>query len=215
MSLESELERRRADAGPVYLAEIAGAARQLVAAGMPARGKRVGQRAPDFALAGPDGQPVGLPGLLRSGPVVVSVFRGEWCPFCRAELEALLAAQPAMARLGATLLLISPEPPSAALAARVAGLAPRAYLLRDPTLGVALLYGLVYLVPDPLRQFYIGRDFDLSRDLSTGSWLLPLPADFVIDSDGTIALSYIEADFTRRLDPRLIVETLDRLLDEA
>lgn len=211
MLLQTELDIRRAEAGPLYLSRIAAAAAQLDRAGVPQSRRQVGDRAPDFALPGSDGHFVMLSDLLRTGPVVVSFFRGEWCPFCQAELRALMDAQPEMAQHGANLILISPEPASEKLVDDVRRLGPRTHLLRDPMLGVALQYGLVYLVPDALRQFYLDRGFDLASELSTGSWLLPLPADFIVDRSGTVALSYAETDFTRRLDPKLIVETLDTL----
>lgn len=211
MLLQSELDLRRAEAGPLYLSRIATAAEMLDRAGVPKSRRQVGDQAPDFALPDCDGRFVTLSGLLRTGPVVVSFFRGEWCPFCRAELNALMAVEPEIVENGAHLVLISPEPPSAELVADVRRLGPRTHLLRDPMLGVALQYGLVYLVPDPLRQFYLDRGFDFASELSTGSWLLPLPADFIVDRSGCVALSYAESDFTRRLDPKLLVETLDTL----
>ena len=211
MRFQSELDVRRAEAGPLYLSRIATAAAQLDEAGVPQSRRHVGDRAPDFALPGSDGRFVMLSHLLRAGPVVVSFFRGEWCPFCQAELEALMAVQPQIAEQGADLILISPEPASEKLVDDVRRLGPRTHLLRDPMLGVALQYGLVYLVPDALRRFYLDRGFDLASELSTKSWLLPLPADFIVDRCGRIALSFAESDFTRRLDPKLIVETLDAL----
>lgn len=211
MDLRNELDLRRAEAGPAYLGRIEAAAAELDRAGMTQGGKQKGDAAPDFALADPDGDLVALSDVLRRGPAVLSFYRGEWCPFCKAELNALLSAQPEMARMGATLLLISPEPPSRELVGDVARLGTQIRLLRDPMLGVALQYGLVYFVPEILQQFYLGRGFDLSSELSTGSWLLPLPADFIVGSDGTIELSYIDTDFTRRLDPRIIVEELASL----
>ena len=211
MLLQRELDVRRAEAGPLYLSAITIAAALLDQTGVPQARRQVGDRAPDFALPGAEGRFEMLSDLLRTGPVVVSFFRGEWCPFCQTELQALMDAQPDMARYGATLVLISPERPSETLVHDVRRLGPRIHLLRDSMLGVALQYGLVYLVPDPLRQYYLGQEFDLASELSTGSWLLPLPADFIIDQGGSIALSYAESDFTRRLDPKLIVETLDAL----
>lgn len=211
MLFQSELDVRRAEAGPLYLSRIATAAAQLDKAGVPQSRRQVGDRAPDFALPGSDGRFVMLSDLLRAGPVVVSFFRGEWCPFCQAELEALMAVQPEIAEHGANLILISPEPASEKLVDDVRRLGPRTHLLRDPMLGVALQYGLVYLVPDALRQFYLDRGFDLASELSTKSWLLPLPADFIVDRSGSVALSFAESDFTRRLDPKLIVETLETL----
>jgi peroxiredoxin len=210
MELLSELDLRRAEAEPVYLDRIKAAAVELDRAGMPQGGKQRGDAAPDFALSDPDGELVVLSKVLRRGPAVLSFYRGEWCPFCKAELNSLLSAQPAIARTGATLLLISPEPPGRELVGDVARLGTQVRLLLDPMLGVALQYGLVYLVPQTLQQFHLERQFDLSVELSTGSWLLPLPADFIVDSDGIIKLSYVETDFTRRLDPRFILETLAR-----
>ena len=211
MIFKDELDARRAEAGPVYLDRIAAAASTLERAGMPQGCKHVGNLAPDFALTDHDGELVSLSGLLERGYVVISFYRGEWCPFCQAELDALLTAQPDLARLGAALLLVSPEPPSDGLRAAVRRLGTQVRLLHDPRLGAALLYGLVHLVPESLRNFYLGRGFDLSRELSTGSWLVPVPADFVIGPDQVIKLSYVESDFTRRLDPKIIVESLERL----
>jgi peroxiredoxin len=211
MILQDELDARRAEAGAVYLDRIEAAAMMLEQAGMPLRCKQVGDLAPDFALADHDGELVALSGILQSGYVVISFFRGEWCPFCQAELDALLKTQPNFARLGAVLLLISPEQPSDRLRAEVRRLGTQVRLMRDPKLGAALLYGLVHLVPGLLRDYYLGRGFDLSRELSTGSWLLPLPADFVIGPDQVIFMSYAESNFTRRLDPTIIVEALECL----
>ncbi len=211
MTLQRELRSRRAEADPAYLARIVDAAEHLARSGMPHRVKRAGGAAPDFALAAADGRSIVLSDLLRRGPVVMSVFRGEWCPFCRAEIDALLAAQPAIARLGASLVLLSPEAPSAPLAAAVTRLGDAAAVVQDPGLGVALLYGLVYRVPEVLRTFYLAEDPGLARSLDGAGWLLPLPADFIVGTDGRIVVSFADPDFTRRLDPALILETLGTL----
>ncbi len=211
MTLLDELDARRIEVGPVYRDLIADSAAALDRAGIRKGVRRVGERAPDFALTEPEGRIVGLSELLRAGPVVVSFFRGEWCRFCRAELQALLDAQPDMARKGASLLLISPERPSAGLVQSVAKLHGNVHVLEDGMLGVALQYGLVYMVPEPLRDYYLNHDFDFTFALKRQSWLLPHPADFVIGPDGTIALSYVDPDFTRRLDPTLIIEMLETL----
>lgn len=211
MTLQRVLESRRAETDPAYLARIVEAADHLVRSGMPFRVKRTGDAAPDFALAAADGRSVVLSDLLRRGPVVMSVFRGEWCGFCRAEIDALLAAQPEMARRGASLVLLSPDVPSASLAAAVARLGERAAVLQDPRLGVALLYGLVYRVPEVLRSFYLAGDAAVARRLDAAGWMLPLPADVVVGTDGRIEVCFADPDFTRRLDPALILETLAAL----
>lgn len=215
MGLLVELDARRHAAGRDYVERIEAAGRRLHVLGVPQAGKRFGDLAPDFALTSAQGSTVGLSVLLGSGPVVLSFYRGEWCPFCQAEVDALLAAQPAMARLGATLVLIAPKTPSARLLARAEALGPNVHLLCDPMLGAALNYGLVYRVPDTLRRFYLAKNAVLAQDLGARSWLLPLPADFVVGTNGRIELAFIEPDFTRRLDPALIVERLQDLVAGA
>lgn len=208
MTLENQLAALRHAASPAYLDQIARMAARLNGAGVPTRCRQVGEVAPDFALPQPAGRLVGLHNLLRRGPVVLSFLRGEWCPFCRAEIDALVRAQPEMARHGASLIMVLPEPAGATLAAAVGRLGQGAAVVADGGLGAALLYGLVFLVPDALKAFYRDRNALLSQKLSAGSWLLPIPADYVIGTDGRIVLSYVEPDFTRRLDPAIIVESL-------
>lgn len=213
--LGDRLVARRAETDPDYLDAVAAAARHLDRAGMPGRRVMPGDRAPDFALRTAEGRAVSLSGRLSDGPVAISFFRGEWCPFCRAEIDALLAAAPALARRGASLLLVSPEAPSRGLAAAVAALGDRAALLRDPALGVALLYGLTYAVPDPLRLFYLGRNAALARDLAEGGWMLALPADYVVGRDGRVRLSWADPDFTRRLEPALLLGAIGNFAGRA
>lgn len=208
MSLLSELDARRTDAGSVYLDLIAEAALHLDQAGVSDRVRGVGQRAPDFALPKPNGELLALSELLRSGPVVLSFFRGEWCSFCQAEITALLHTQSHMAAFGATLVMISPEQPTRQLVSAANRQRGTVHVLQDAKLGVALRYGLVCRVPAGLQNFYRTHDPDLARDLSREAWLLPLPADFVIRPDGVVSLSYANPDFTQRLDPLLIVEVL-------
>src|ERR1700739_2704701 len=90
---------------------IAGDMERIRAAGTIDAALRVGQPAPDFTLSDAFGNPVSVSALLARGPVVISFYRGEWCPFCNIELRALQQALPAMEELGATLIAISPEVP--------------------------------------------------------------------------------------------------------
>src|ERR1700722_1726878 len=82
-----------------------------------APGLAVSERAPDFTLPNALGEPVGLTPRLAQGPVVLSFYRGEWCPFCNLELRALQARLPRFQTYGASLLAISPQTPDHSLSA--------------------------------------------------------------------------------------------------
>ena len=84
-----------------------------------APGLAVGERAPDFTLPGADGQPVSLAQRLATGPVVLSFYRGDWCPYCNLELRALQAHLPQIGALGASLIAVSPQAPDRSSNARV------------------------------------------------------------------------------------------------
>lgn len=82
---------------------------ELVASGAAGRALKVGDRAPAFALEDPDGELVASTALLARGPLVVTFYRGVWCPYCNMDLQALQAARPELERRGAGLVAISPQ----------------------------------------------------------------------------------------------------------
>lgn len=208
--MQDKLDVMRANLNPDYKASLEAAVEHLHRTGVPQRGKQKGERAPDFGLTAHDGRTIVMSEILASGPVVLSFFRGEWCSFCQAEIEALLAAQPEMADLGASLVMIARAKPSAALLSMVTG-RPKTFLLQDPMLGIALQYGLVFLAPEALRLAYVKAGLNLPVLSPTGSWLLPIPADFIIGDDGRIVFSHIDPDYTHRLDPDALVKVLGQL----
>ncbi len=78
-------------------------------------GVEIGERAPDFVLPDATGAKVALSDRLEAGPVVVSFYRGAWCPYCNTELQALQGALDSIQDLGASLVAISPQAPDASL----------------------------------------------------------------------------------------------------
>jgi peroxiredoxin len=209
-SLDARLQHRLGQIDAAYRASMEAAVAHLRRSGAAVGARVAGDRAPDFALADPDGRPVALSRLLDLGPVVLSFFRGEWCSFCRLEMDALIEARPELVARGASLVMVSPQGPTEALLERSAGLEGLA-VLADPLNGVGLQYGLVFRMPDVLRQALLAVGVDLSRVYGTDAWLLPIPATYVIGTDGLIALAHTDPDFTKRLDPGAVLAALDGL----
>ena len=175
----------------------------LARTGIDANALREGTIAPDFTLPNVDGQPVILADLLRQGPVVLTFYRGEWCPYCNLTLRAYQAALPQIRELGATLVAVSPQTPDNSLTT-VEKKELTFPVLSDAGNAVARRYGLVYGVSEALRT----GGADLPSYNGDEAWELPMPGTFVIAQDGTIRLAFASADWTRRLEPGTILDAL-------
>lgn len=217
MSLQDKLDAFKADfeAGkPPYNAPAAvhtimrRATQELIESGLATAALTVGAQAPSFVLPDTDGQLVSSAALLAQGPLVVSFYRGVWCPYCNMELQALQAAIPAIEALGARLLVISPQTaPNSRRSQRDNGLTFP--ILSDLGNAVAAAFGLRFRLPDYLISLY--RDTfknDLTVTNGEPSWTLPMPGRFVIDTDGTILYAEVNPDYTHRPDPAALLPVL-------
>ncbi|WP_279581450.1 peroxiredoxin-like family protein [Fodinicola feengrottensis] len=172
-----------------------------------------GSRAPDFSLPDPQGDVVDLAAMLARGPVVLTFYRGAWCPMCNLQLPALRDSLPAFTAAGASLVAVSPQLPDGSLtmAERHALTFPVLSDLRNVT---ARQYGLVFTmsaeVVDTARA--IGVDFVAVNGNDT--WELPIPATFVIDRQGVIRWVQAHADWRQRPQPQAILDALTALADE-
>src|SRR5271156_5705154 len=177
---------------------------------------RVGQSAPDFTLPDAFGNPVSVSALLARGPVVISFYRGEWCPFCNIELRALQQAQPTMEQLGATLIAISPEKPDHGI------VAAEKNNLTFPVLSdfgnkVAQQFGIVFQVGEELKEFSknVFKN-DLALRNGEDSYQLPVPATFVIDTTGIIRFAHVDVDYmTGRAEPEAVVAALEAIAHQV
>ncbi|BAZ11624.1 redoxin domain-containing protein [Calothrix sp. NIES-4071] len=175
---------------------------------------KVGERVSNFSLPGATGQLVELQQLLAKGPVVIAFYRGEWCPFCNLELRALQNASPEIKALGASLVAISPQTPDNSLSTSEKH-SLTFEVLSDVGNKVAKQFGLVYTVGEVMRAVMASFGTDLSASNGDDSFELPLPATYVIDTDGAVTFRFIDADFTKRLDPAEIITALSNLQTNA
>ncbi|WP_165923777.1 peroxiredoxin-like family protein [Bosea sp. BK604] len=170
----------------------------------------VGDMMPDFALPGSDGRLVHSADLLASGPLVVSFYRGSWCFYCESELTALRDAHPAIVAAGGRIVAIAGEAGGRSAATKRDFALPFE-VLSDLDLGLSLSFGLVFPVSEEVRAIYQEIGFDLARFNGNDSWFLPIPATYVIASDGRIIAAHVDPDFRKRMEPADIVATLASL----
>jgi peroxiredoxin len=179
----------------------------LAGSGIAERALKAGDLAPDFVLPDALGGQVRLSTLLAKGNVVLSFYRGGWCPYCNLELRALQLALPAFLQLGATLVAVSPQTPDASLSTAEKN-ALAFPVLSDANSRVARAFGVAFDLSDELRPIYARFGHALPDVNGDASWQLPIPATYVIGRDGVITLAFVDVDYRNRLEPADIVATL-------
>ena len=217
MTLKAELDTFRsefmAQVPPEIRDAMIRADMELAASGISQRALKAGDGAPDFILPDARGDSLRLKDLLAAGPVVLSFYRGGWCPYCNLELRALQQALPDITRLGAKLVAVSPETPDESLSTEQKN-ALAFPVLSDAGSTTAKSFGIAYDLAEELRPIYTRFGHALPEKNGDESWVLPIPATYVIDSDGVIALAFVDVDYRNRLEPAEILAALQALSNE-
>ncbi|MDX1260568.1 peroxiredoxin-like family protein [Exiguobacterium sp. K1] len=172
-----------------------------------AKGLTVGDEAPRFTLPNASGQSMSLEDLLQNGPVIVTFYRGGWCPYCNLELRAYQRELGKIEANGATLVAISPETPDHSLSTQEKNdLAFQ--VLSDVENVVARQFDLVFNMPDYLIDVYKASGLDVAGHNGNEDWQLPKPATFIIQPSGKISFADVPDDYTKRTDPSAVIKLL-------
>jgi peroxiredoxin len=219
MTLQDRLDAFKADfeggkppynVPPSVIATMHRATAELIASGQAERAKKAGDVAPAFNLDDQDGRRVSSAALLAQGPLVLTFYRGVWCPYCNMELSAIQAALPEIAARGASVVAISPQ--TQANSRKSARQNQLAFpILSDVGGAVAEAFGLRFKLPGYLVELYKSLRNDLPALNADPSWTLPMPARYVIGTDGVIAYAEVNPDYTQRPDPSELLPVLDKL----
>ncbi|MFI8221246.1 peroxiredoxin family protein [Streptomyces sp. NPDC085932] len=161
----------------------------------------VGGLAPDFSLPNAVGETVRLADRLTEGPVVLSFYRGSWCPYCNAELHAYQEALPAFRREGAHVIAVSPQAPDDSIS-----LTEKHNLkfdvLSDVHQRVIGAYRIRYVFPESVKPHLLkGTVAALARQQPDGRWSLPAPATFVLDPQGVVRARHVSMAYRTRMEP--------------
>jgi len=171
------------------------------------RALAAGTDAVDFTLPNVKGEQVSSTTLRQQGPIVVSFYRGGWCPYCSLELKALQSVNSEIEALGAHLVAISPQVPDESLSTAQKNQL-EFEVLSDANSEVADQYGLTFSLNEDLRPIYKNWGADVAAVNDDPDCKLPLPATYVISQEGKIVHAFVEEDYTERLEPDEILESL-------
>lgn len=192
---------------PVTKETMISATNKLRKSDMSAEFLSLGDKAPNFELDSFAGEEYELYEMLEDGPVIISFYRGGWCPYCNLELQALNEKYPEIRAKGAQLVAISPEIPE-----RASILANKHLLdfplLYDKKSKIAKKYNLVFELDDSLKTIYknFGIDLELAND--DDDWELPVPATYIIGQDKKIKFAFADVDYKKRAEPSDLVQAL-------
>lgn len=168
--------------------------------------KNVGDKAPEFTLRNASGKQVSLADYLKKGPVVLTWYRGGWCPYCNLTLKRLQEELPNFTAEGASLLALTPELPDSSLTTKEKD-ELTFEVLSDIGNEVGREYGIVYQLSPDVAESYQGG-FDLHAYNGDESDELPLAATYIIGTDGIIKYAFLDAEYRNRAEPSEILEVL-------
>jgi peroxiredoxin len=157
-----------------------------------------GDKMPSFVLPDERGQLISLDTLLESGPVAVTFHRGYWCPYCRINTRALAEAQDQIVAEGGQVAAIMPDREHFTAELKAESDAPFP-ILTDFDNGYALSLNLAFWVGDEMQKLMTGAGWDVSRSQGSDTWLLPVPATFVVGTDGEIKARFVDPDYRKRM----------------
>lgn len=200
--------KQRAPAERVVIMETATA--QLRETGIEATALQLGAELPDLTLPDATGRPIDLRALNASGPLVIVFYRGGWCPYCNLELREWQRLLPQLRGLGATLVAISPQTPDNSLS--TAEKNELAFpVLSDSHLAAAKAFGIAFTLSPALVGLYAKVGNDLPTLNGNGQWVLPIPATYLIDASGRVAMAHVEADYRQRAEPQSVLQAIQNL----
>lgn len=169
---------------------------------------------PAFTLMNEKGESVSLTTAMANGPVVVTFYRGSWCPYCVKALKSLDQSVGDINDLGATVLAISPETPENSIDLRKqTGLSYELLVDHDNKLAEKL--GLMFTLDAKTVERYGKYGIDLPKSNGTTEWQLPIPATYVIDTDGTVRYAWTDEDYSKRAPTSRILSTLRQIKNDG
>lgn len=212
-TLQSLLDARKAD----WTANASDELKRIYADGIQAvadsglltTAKQVGELAPDFSLQNAAGAQIKLADYLAKGPVILTWYRGGWCPYCNMTLRYLQQSLADFHATGAQLLALTPELPDKSLSTKEKN-ELQFEVLSDIDLQVARQYGIVFQLTEAVATVY-SKNLDLVDYNGNDRNELPLGATYVIAPDGTIIYAFLDKEYRRRAEPTAILAALDNL----
>lgn len=170
---------------------------------------KVGDKAPDFVLKNSHGKQVKLSSLLAKGKVILTWYRGGWCPYCNKALNQLQEILPQIKQQGATVVALTPELPDYS-SGTINKNKLQFEILSDIDNKIAEIYGLKFTLDQKTATFYESK-MNLSKVNGNNLSQLPVPATYIIDRKGIIRFAYLNPNYKERVNPTELIKELKKI----
>jgi peroxiredoxin len=184
--------------GPHFQAAVDALVSRLTESNAGVTAPKVGEPMPAFLLPDEQGRLVQLEEFLDEGPVALAFNRGHWCPYCRINIDALARAEEKIGSEHRHIVAIVPDRQKFALWLKSDAKAPFP-VLTDIDNGYAMTLGLAISVGDALKQMMVSSGWDPAVSQGTDNWMLPIPATFIVGTDGIICARFVDPDYRMRM----------------
>ena len=184
--------------GPIFQSSVDDLVARLRAHDVGDNAPKPGEKMPPFVLPDEKGQLVSLDKLLEKGPVAVTFHRGHWCPYCRINTRALAEAQEQIAAEGGQVAAIMPDREHFTAELKAESEAPFP-ILTDIDNGYALSLNLAFWVGAEMQELMTEAGWDVAPSQGSDTWLLPIPATFVVGTDGEVKARFVDPDYRKRM----------------
>ena len=184
--------------GPHFAAAVDALVSHLVESNAGVAAPKVGEPMPTFLLPNEQGRLVRLDDLLGEGPVAIAFNRGHWCPYCRINIDALSRAEAEIAAEHRHVAAIVPDRQKFAAWLKSDARAPFP-VLTDMDNGYAMSLGLAISVGDEMKRMMLSSGWDPSVSQGTDNWMLPIPATFIVGTDGIVHARFVDPDYRMRM----------------
>ena len=162
-----------------------------------------GMQAPAFRVVDVDGETVEVDPASLTKPVVVTFYRGGWCPYCNMHLAELRTTEAALTEMGFEVWFVSPDKPELLAEGKDSEFGYR--LFSDPEMNAAQAFGIAFRLDDATFERYVGFGNDLNERSGDDHQALPAPATFIIGTEGKIQFGYVNPDYSVRLAPEVLL----------
>ena len=174
---------------------------------------KVGAKLPPLTLNSVDGNLVDLNQAVKEKPTILIVYRGGWCVYCNTQMGQLHTIEARLLELGYRLIAVSADRP-AKLRESLEKHHINYLLFSDSSMTAAQALGLAFKVDDKTVERYKKLGIDLEEASGEKHHILPVPAAFVLDADGTIKFEYVNPNYKVRVDPEVLLTAAKAALNE-
>ncbi|KUJ11629.1 AhpC-TSA-domain-containing protein [Mollisia scopiformis] len=171
---------------------------------------KVGDKLPSFRLSDASGKEVDSASLIANGPLLITFYRGNWCPFCNLALRALQKHLEDFKAKGVTLVAITPELPDTSLSTTEKN-ELEFTVLSDVGNVFAKKLGITFQQPNDMRSVFDTIGINFKERNGDDSLVVPLPATLLVDKSGVVRNTFIDPDYVHRLEPTTALEWVDAL----